>query len=126
MPNTDPEHLNAFGEPWIPPTYRRVCVDPVSDLIESCEAMPEFTIDHPERYADLLCAKEAITYGDDLATRAAEAMSTRDALVELVNHPVLRGLFGAIEDSGTPEAARLLGYVQAWLELRDDLLKDHP
>ncbi len=63
MPDDHPdEHiqLNAFGEPWIPPTYRRVCIDPIADLIASCEAMPEFSIDHPERYADLLCAKEAI------------------------------------------------------------------
>lgn len=40
-------------------------------------------------------------------------------LLEAVDHPLLRQLFGAIEDSGTPEAARLWALAQAWFEVRD-------
>jgi hypothetical protein len=41
-----------------------------------------------------------------------------------LDHPLLRELFGQIEDSGTPEAARLWTRCQAWFEVRDAALRE--
>lgn len=40
-------------------------------------------------------------------------------LLAAIDHPVLRELFGAIEDSGTPEAARLWSLCVQWFDVRD-------
>jgi hypothetical protein len=53
----------------------------------------------------------------------ARLMAAAPQLVEALDHPCLRELFGAIEDSGTPEADRLWGLCQAWFGVRDAALK---
>lgn len=40
------------------------------------------------------------------------------SMAEALDHPLLRELFGEIEDSGTKEATRLWSLVAQWLEVR--------
>lgn len=55
---------------------------------------------------------------DDYSANARLIASAPD-LLEVLDHPLLRKLLGAIEDSGTPESDKLWGMAMQWLDLRD-------
>ena len=52
----------------------------------------------------------------------AEALTAKmaavDELYEAIDHPLLRELFGMIEDSGTPEANKLWEQAKLWFDVR--------
>lgn len=50
------------------------------------------------------------------------AVNAHDDLVSALNNPALLELLGNIEDSGSPEAARLFALVQAWEVAREAAL----
>lgn len=55
----------------------------------------------------------------DLAAANARLTSAAPDLRAALDHPALLELLGAIEDSGSPEAARLFALVQAWDSARE-------
>lgn len=57
-------------------------------------------------------AQEAIEKHELMRAAAPE-------LLAAIDHPMLRQLFGDLEDSGTPEAQKLWAYAMAWFDVRD-------
>jgi len=53
----------------------------------------------------------------------AYLMAASLAHYEAIDHPLLRELFGMIEDSGTPEATKLWAQARLWFDVRDDAMR---
>lgn len=49
----------------------------------------------------------------------AHLIAAAPELLDAIDHPVLRQLFGAIEDSGTVEAQKLWALCAVWFGIRD-------
>lgn len=62
--------------------------------------------------------------GGDTSTWEANnrLVSAAPELLAAIDHPLLREVFGSIEDSGTPEDARRWGLLVSWFDTRDAAL----
>lgn len=114
--STTPQHTPT---PWA--VYRWHETEPGIAYIFRAGESTEPTPCHPSEIACILLADPG-TEGAANADLIVHRVNVHAALVEALDHPILRQLLGEIEDLRTPTGNRLWSIALSWFEVRDAAL----